>query len=92
MGEPKIMSFSFKSDLSVETSSLPHLSWLLDGMPWDKWNCLRNSRFSFWGWCPVKEWRGKMVVVFLGNTMIFFPSTAKAPFLFPVLLVITSNQ
>lgn len=38
------MSFSLKSDLSVETSSLPRLSWLLDAMPWDKWNHLRNSR------------------------------------------------
>lgn len=38
------MSFSFKSDLSVETSSLPHFSWLLDAVPWDKWNRLWDSR------------------------------------------------
>lgn len=57
------MGFSFESDLCVETSSLPHLSWLLDAVPWDKRNHLRHSRslsgvgvlckngLGKWSWC-----------------------------------------
>lgn len=81
------MSFSLKSDLSVETSSLPRLSWLLDAMPWDKWNHLRNSRSLSGVGVLWKNGVGKWSWCFLATPWFFFSSRAKAPFLFPVLFV-----